>query len=99
MVYAKCYCYFALTIFFSLKIDDEHPVHERDNEEIMARHYNALKREMEKKNPNEDVVNFYLNKEFPSRREWLKEIGAEERAVKLLEEYPCFEDHVEVLNL
>ena len=86
-------------ILLFLKIDDEHPVHESDNEEIMARHYNALKREMEKKSPNEDVVNFYLNKEFPSRREWLKEIGAEERAVKLLEEYPCFEDHVEVLNI
>ena len=82
----------------SLSNDDEHPVDESDNEEIMARHYNALKREMEKKNPNEDVVNFYLNKEFPSRREWLKEIGAEERAVKLLEEYPCFKDHVEVIE-
>ena len=57
----------------------------------MERHYNALKKEMEKKNPNCKVVNCY-----PSRREWLMNILAEERATKLLEVYPCYKDHVEV---
>lgn len=51
---------------------------------------------MDKKNPNENVVNCYLNKEFPSRRKWLMNISAEERAAKLLEVYPCFKDHVKV---
>lgn len=62
----------------------------------MERHYNALKKEMDKKNSNYKVVNCYLNKEFPSRREWLMNILAEERATKLLEVYPCYKDHVEV---
>ena len=62
----------------------------------MERHYNALKREMDKKNPNQNVVNCYLNKEFSARREWLMKTSAEERAAKLLEVYPCFKDHVEV---
>ena len=66
-----------------------------DGKEIMDRHYNGLKREMDKKNPNEKVVNCYLDKEYPSRREWLTNILAEERAVRLLEVYPCFKDHVE----
>ena len=50
---------------------------------------------MEKKNPNEKVINCYLDKEYPARREWLTKILAEERAVRLLEVYPCFRDHVE----
>ena len=62
----------------------------------MERHYNALKREMDKKNPNQNVVNCYLNKEFSARREWLMKTSAEKRAAKLLEVYPCFKDHVEV---
>ena len=62
----------------------------------MQRHYNALKREMVKRNPNPIVLNAYLNKEFPSRREWLLTIAPEERAAKLLKVYPCFKDHVEV---
>ena len=57
---------------------------------------NAIKREMDKKNQNENVVNCSLNKESLSRREWLMNISAEERAAKLLEVYPCFKDHVEV---
>lgn len=67
-----------------------------DNTEVMRRHYIQLKKEVEKKKPNVDVVNLYLNKQFPARRAWLQMIPAEQRCKAILNDYPCFSDHVEV---
>ena len=62
----------------------------------MARHFQAIQKEMSKGRPNTQVINVYLDKEFNTRREWLTMIPAEERCKELLEVYPCFKDHVEV---
>ena len=67
-----------------------------DSPEVMKRHYKLLEKEMKKKNPNRQIVNMYLNKEFDTRRKWLESIPAEERCKQLLEFYPCFTDHIEV---
>lgn len=69
-----------------------------DNDCIMRRHYKAIAKEMEKKKPNVDVVHTYLNKEFQARRDWLQQIAAEERCYKLLDNYTCFKDHIEVIE-
>lgn len=65
----------------------------------MKRHYNGLKKEIEKKRSNPTVINAYLNKEFDSRRTWIKNLAASERVKKLMQSYPCFKDHVEVVTL
>eukprot|EP00112_Aurelia_sp_Birch-Aquarium-sp1_P023159 Seg679.17 transcript_id=Seg679.17/GoldUCD/mRNA.D3Y31 product="hypothetical protein" protein_id=Seg679.17/GoldUCD/D3Y31 len=70
----------------------------RESEEMMAHHYRSLKKEMTKKKPNEDVINSYLNKEFVARRNWARTIPAEHRCRKIVEVYPCFKDHVEVIE-
>ena len=62
----------------------------------MERHSNALKKELAKRQPNSTVVKFYLDKEFDTRREWLKDIPADNRCQELLARYPCFKDHLEV---
>ena len=67
-----------------------------DNHEVQKRHYQLLQREMNKKKPDEKVVNIYLNKEFHMRRDWLQKIPAEKRCQMVLHSYPCFSDHVEV---
>ena len=69
---------------FFLKDDDYHEENTNDGDRIMKRHYNAFKREMDERNPNENAVNCYLNQEFSSRREWLMKTSAEEKAAKLL---------------
>ena len=76
--------------------EPDNPCNLNDNVEIMKRHYKLLEREMNKKKPNVEIVNAYLNKQFNARREWLKIIPAEERCQKILKDYPCFTDHVEV---
>ena len=63
---------------------------------VMSRHHSALMKEMEKTKPSPVVVNFYLNKEFQSRRNWLRCTPAEYRCEKFFSTYPCFKDHVEV---
>ena len=63
----------------------------------MTRHYSALTKECKKKKPNPAVLNLYLNKEFASRRKWLRTTDAQTRCHDLVEKYPCFKDHVEVM--
>lgn len=70
-----------------------------DDKGMMERHLKALQKEMGKKKPNVDVVNIYLNKEFSARRKWLQDIPAAERCTELLDMYPCFTDHVEVIRI
>ena len=73
------------------------PCNLNDNDvEIMKQHYKLLDREMNKKKPNVEIINSYPDKQFNTRREWLKIIPAEERCHKILKDYPCFTDHVEV---
>lgn len=62
----------------------------------MERHYNGLWKESQKKKPNVDVVNSFLNKEYSSRRVWLEDVPPAERVEQLMKKYPCFHDHVEV---
>ena len=50
---------------FSVTDDEKQKEKNDDGQEIMERHYNALKKEMDKNNPNYKLVNCYLNKEFP----------------------------------
>ena len=61
----------------------------------MERHKNGLWKETQKKKPNVDVVNSFLNKDYSSRRVWLEYVSPAER-VELMKKYPCFHDHVEV---
>lgn len=63
---------------------------------IMDRLYNSLSNEMKKKNPSPSVVNAYLNQQFDSRQQQIKDMPVEERCSKLLELYPCFRNPVEV---
>lgn len=64
--------------------------------EVMSRHYNALIKELRKSKPNVLVVNTYLNKEFLSRRNWLRITPADYRCEKFCKIYTCFKNHVEV---
>ena len=66
---------------------------------IMDRLYNSLMKEMKKSNPSPAVINTYLNKEFESRRERIRNMPKNDRHLKLFETYPCFRDHVEVCIL
>ena len=45
----------------------------------MERHYNGLWKESQKKKPNVDVVNSFLNKEYSSRRVLLEDVPPAER--------------------
>ncbi|XP_028393181.1 uncharacterized protein LOC114522354 [Dendronephthya gigantea] len=69
-----------------------------DGKEVMKRHYAALMKEVEKKKPNVAVVNSYLNKEYSARRSWLQAMSAGERVEKLMDVYPCFKDHIEIIE-
>ena len=44
---------------------------------VMSFHHIALMKEKEKTKPSPVVINFYLNKEFQSRRNWLRCTPAE----------------------
>ena len=65
-----------------------------DSDAVMKRHFECIKKELGKKNPNMEVVNQYLDKEYEARRTWLTGLGADERVDKLLEFYPCFKDNI-----
>jgi hypothetical protein len=56
----------------------------------------GLSKELEKKKRNPAIINSFLNKEFSARRAWLTKLSPGERVEKLMEKYPCFQDHVEV---
>ena len=64
--------------------------------EIMSRHYEKLIAESKKTKPNANIINIYLNKEFPARRNWLQHLDGENRVEIFMEAYPCFSDHQEV---
>ena len=57
----------------------------------------------QKKNKLSDAdrktLNFYLNKELPSRRNWIRATNANERIDEIINKYPVFKDHVEVILL
>ena len=82
----------------SLEIDDDER-EPADNKEVMQRHFKALQKEMQKKKPDVEVVNVYLNKEFQGRHNWLRMIPAAERCKELLDAYPCFKNYVEVIEI
>ena len=82
----------------SLEIDDDER-EPADNKEVMQRHFKALQKEMQKKKPDVEVVNVYLNKEFQGRHNWLRMIPAAERCKELLDAYPHFKDYVEVIEI
>ncbi|XP_071949134.1 uncharacterized protein [Antedon mediterranea] len=78
--------------------DDSLLIYEPDNKGMMERHYNALFKECGKSKPSVAIINSYLNKEFVARRAWLTETSAESRCSQLLTKYPCFKDHVEIIE-
>lgn len=68
---------------------------------MQARHYQTLKELLKSKNPNKAAVAQLLELEFQARRRFIdSDLGKQqERPVKILEAYPCFEDldHVSIL--
>lgn len=72
-----------------------------DTEKMQARHYQTLKELLKSKNPNKAAVAQLLELEFQARRCFIdSDLGKQqERPVKILEAYPCFEDldHVSIL--
>lgn len=79
---------------FNFEFLTDNPV---DGHAVMERHYMGLSKELEKKKPNPAIINSFLNKEFSTRRVWLTDLSPGDRLEKLMEKYPCFQDHVEVI--
>ncbi|CAI5677934.1 unnamed protein product [Oreochromis niloticus] len=69
-----------------------------DSQKTQARHYKTLQEMYKTKKPNKAAVTQLLNLEFESRRQFINSdaIKEQDRAVKILEAYPCFRelDHV-----
>nr|XP_054590988.1 uncharacterized protein LOC129154791 isoform X1 [Nothobranchius furzeri] len=69
-----------------------------DSLKTQARHYKSLQEIYKTKKPNKAAVTQLLNLEFESRRQFINSdaIKEQDRAVKILEAYPCFRelDHV-----
>uniref|UniRef100_A0A3Q2VNT0 Si:ch211-208g1.1 n=1 Tax=Haplochromis burtoni TaxID=8153 RepID=A0A3Q2VNT0_HAPBU len=69
-----------------------------DSQKTQARHYKTLQEIYKTKKPNKAAVTQLLNLEFESRRQFINSdaIKEQDRAVKILEAYPCFRelDHV-----
>jgi hypothetical protein len=54
---------------------------------------------MQKSKPNVEIINLYLNKDFPARREWLLSTAAQTCCEEFFLKYPCFQDHIEVSEI
>lgn len=70
--------------------------HPKPDQGISSRHYSALDKEQRKIKPKPEVLNKYLNLDFPSRRDFLTALPKVERVKKIFEMYPCFRDPNEV---
>ena len=59
-------------------------------------YYEKIVKESKNANPSRDVINNYLNIEFPTRGNWIKIAIPEYRSQEFFKTYPCFSDPIEV---
>ena len=65
--------------------------------ESMAKYYDKIVAESKKQNPNKKLLNYYLNQEFPSRRNWINCTKPEYRYVEFFKTCTsCFSKPFEV---
>ena len=71
-------------LYLDLEDDQDFPP------QIMERHYQILSKECQRAKPKWEIVNYYLNKEFLNRRNFVKVTPASVQTKEFLATYPCF---------
>ena len=65
--------------------------------ESMSKYYDKIVTESKKLNPNKKLLNYYLNLEFPSRRNWINCTKPEYRCAEFFKTYTsCFSEPFKV---
>ena len=68
--------------------------------ESMAKYYDKIVAESKKQNPHKKLLNYYLNLEFPSRRNWINCTKPEYICANFFKTYTsCFSEPFEVRSL